>query len=135
MSQNLEADVLIVEDEKKLRYFASEVFRLENIAAAAVADGCQAMQYFEEVLAHGGRIPRVVLLDLTMPCLSGHEVYKQIAAAPWSAHVTVIITSAAGDKFDTLPGPAETIQLTKPYEVQSLVDTLRRIAPDLFETP
>ena len=132
MSQNLEADVLIVEDEKKLRFFASEVFRLENISSAAVADGCQAMQFFEEALTQAGRVPRVVLLDLTMPCLSGYEVYKQIAAASWCGQVTVIITSAAGDKFDTLPGPAKTLQLTKPYEVQSLIDMLHKVAPDLF---
>ena len=127
-----DADVLIVEDEKKLRFFASEVFRLEGISAAAVADGCQAMQFFEDVVARGGKLPRIVLLDLTMPCLSGHEVYKQIAAAPWCADVTVIITSAAGDKFDALDGPARTLQLTKPYEVTRLVDMLHKIAPELF---
>jgi two-component system phosphate regulon response regulator PhoB len=126
------ADVLIVEDERKLRYFATEVFRLEGISAAAVADGCQAMQFFEDALAHQSKLPRIVLLDLTMPCLSGYEVYKQIAAAPWCGSITVVITSAAGDKFDTLPGPAQTLQLMKPYEVRQLVEMLRNVAPDLF---
>jgi len=127
-----QADVLIVEDEKRLRYFAGEVFRMEGISAASVADGCQALTYFEDMLKQGGIMPRVIILDMTMPCLNGVEVYKHIAAQAWSANTTVIITSAAGDTVEELPGPAQTLTLHKPYEVTALVETVRRAAPELF---
>jgi DNA-binding response OmpR family regulator len=126
------ADVLIVEDEKKLRFFASEVFKFENINAEAVEDGCKAAEYFNAVQSQGGKMPRVVLLDLSMPCMSGQDVYKGIAASDWGSNTTVIITSAAGEKVDPLPGVGQTISLHKPYEVKDLLDLLRNIAPDLF---
>src|SRR5437588_12964331 len=103
-----QADVLIVEDEKRLRYFACEVFRMEGISATAVSDGCQAVAYFEDIVKQGGTLPRIVILDVTMPCLNGLEVYKHIAQQSWSGDVTVIITSAGGDTFAELPGPAQT---------------------------
>ena len=126
------ADVLIVEDEKRLRGFALEILGMEGVSAAAAADGCEAMAYFERVLEANGQMPSILLMDLTMPCLSGYEVYEQIASAPWISTVTVIITSAMGDRFDPLPGPADTLLLTKPYDVNVLMSTLRRVAPDLF---
>src|SRR5260370_32010849 len=43
------ADVLIVEDEKRLRGFALEIMGMEGISAAAAADGCEALAYFEKV--------------------------------------------------------------------------------------
>ncbi len=97
------ADVLIVEDEKRLRGFALEILGMEGVSAAAAADGCEAMAYFERVLEANGQMPSILLMDLTMPCLSGYEVYEQIASAPWISTVTVIITSAMGDRFDPLP--------------------------------
>jgi CheY-like chemotaxis protein len=132
MSQLPDAAVLIVEDEKKLRFFVSEVFRLEKIKAATAADGCEAVKYLEDIHSQGGKTPQIVLLDLTMPCMNGYEVYQHIVDAPYAAGMTVIITSAAGDKFDVLPGAAQTIQLMKPYEVATLVELLHNIAPDLF---
>ena len=127
-----QANVLVVEDEKRLRYFACEVFRMEGISAASVADGCQALAYFEDVVKRRGTLPRIIILDMTMPCLNGVEVYKHIAAQPWSGSTTVIITSAAGDTVVELPGPAQTLTLHKPYEVTALIETVRRAAPDLF---
>lgn len=126
------ADILIVEDERKLRFFASEVFKFENLHAEAVEDGCKAIDYFNSVQVQDGVIPRIILLDLSMPCLSGQEVYKHISAAAWSGDVTVIITSAAGERVDPLPGVRQTVFLNKPYEVKDLLDTIRNIAPDLF---
>lgn len=127
-----QADVLIVEDEKRLRYFVGEVFRMEGISATAVADGCQALDYLDNIVKQGGSLPRIVILDMTMPCMNGVEVYKHIAAQPWSSATTVIITSAAGDAFTELPGPAQTLTLHKPYEVNALVETVRKAAPELF---
>jgi CheY-like chemotaxis protein len=133
-SPSMPASILIVEDERRLRYFASEVFRLEGIAATTAADGCQAIAYFDEIIKNGGVMPRIVILDMTMPCMSGLEVYQNIAPAPWIGNTTVIFTSATGDTIAPLPGPAQTLTLHKPYEVDALIDLVRSVAPDLFES-
>jgi CheY-like chemotaxis protein len=126
------ADIMIVEDERRLRGFALEILEMEGISAVGAADGCEAIAYFARVLEQGGQMPSILLMDLTMPCMNGYEVYAQIATTPWIDKVTVIITSAVGDEFDPLPGPADTLLLTKPYDVNSLISTLRRVGPNLF---
>ena len=88
-------DVLIVDDEKNMRFLASEVFRLEGIIAETLADGCQAVEYFKEVQSKGGVMPRVVVLDMMMPCMDGFEVYEQISAEPWIKGTVLLIATAA----------------------------------------
>ena len=124
-------DVLIVDDEKNLRYFAGEIFRLEGIAATTLADGCQAVAYFEDVVRQGGKIPRVVILDVNMPCLNGLQVYEKMAAAPWMTDIVVVLTSASRNDLD-YPKTESVRVLFKPYDVMALVDMVRSIAPDLF---
>src|SRR5512146_135178 len=90
-------DVLIVDDEKNMRFLASEVFRLEGIQAAALADGCQAIEFFDDVLNKGGVMPRVIILDMMMPCLDGFEVYEKISGAPWIKDTVILVATAARD--------------------------------------
>ena len=126
------ADILVVEDEKRLRGFALEILEMEGVSAAGAADGCEALAYFDNVVKQGGEMPSIVMMDLTMPCMNGYEVYSKIVNAPWIDKVTIIITSAVGDQFDPLPGPVDTLLLTKPYDVNILMTTLRRVGPQLF---
>jgi DNA-binding response OmpR family regulator len=126
------ADVLIVEDESRLRFFATEVFRLEGISAAAVPDGCEAVNYFQNTIAENGKMPRVMILDMGLPCLTGYELYQQIANEAWASELYVIITSAAGEPIDPLDGFAGTLMLNKPYEVNALLNKIRSVAPEVF---
>jgi CheY-like chemotaxis protein len=125
------ADVLIVDDERNMRFLASEVFRLEGITAAAVADGCQALAYFEDVLARGGVMPRVIILDMMMPCLDGFQVYEKICNESWIKDTVLLIATAARD-IKLAPGLATFQILYKPYEVTALLDIVRTVAPELF---
>jgi CheY-like chemotaxis protein len=125
-------DVLIVEDDDSLRFLTSEVFGLEGIAASSVADGCQAMAFFEDVLANGGMIPRIIILDIMMPCMDGYEVYQHISNTSWIQDTTIIIASAVGEELTIAEHPPHTYVLRKPYEVETLLDIVRCAAPDLF---
>ena len=128
-------DVLIVDDERNIRFFAAEIFRLEGIAAAAVSDGCQAIDFFENIAAQGGQMPRVVVLDVMMPCMNGLDVYDAIADKPWIKDVKVILTSGSRENPNQTGKHRDLFILTKPYEVTALVDMVRDVAPDLFEKP
>ncbi len=125
-------DVLIVEDDDSLRFLTSEVFGLEGISAVTVADGCQAMAYFADVLSKEGVIPRVIILDIMMPCMNGYEVYQQIINTTWIQHTTIIVASAVGEELTIVEDPPKTFVLRKPYEVERLLEIVRCVAPDLF---
>jgi CheY-like chemotaxis protein len=129
---DIAADVVIVDDEKNIRFFAGEIFRLEGISAVSLSDGCQAVEYFETTASAGRKLPRIVILDVMMPCMTGLEVYDKVADAPWIEEMTFIITSASRGELNHLASDRVKI-LYKPYEVAALVDLVRSIAPDLFD--
>lgn len=123
--------VLIVDDEYNMRYFASELFQLEGVDTHTISDGCKALDYFDEILKQGGKMPRIVLLDMMMPCKSGLEVYSEVADKEWMNETTFIIVSAARD-IELPTGHAPIFLLYKPYEVAALIDIAHRAAPELF---
>jgi CheY-like chemotaxis protein len=124
--------VLIADDEKNVRFLTSEVFRLEGIETIAVSDGCQAIAYLEDVHNKGGMLPRVVILDMMMPCLDGYQVYDQVVDVPWMQNTAIVIVSATRNV--KLPKERSRVFiLYKPYEVADLLDLVRGVAPDLFE--
>jgi CheY-like chemotaxis protein len=124
--------VLIVEDEKRLRFFTSEIFRLEGIPFKAVENGCQALEYLEECLGSNSPLPRVIILDMMMPCMTGYQLYEQIGLQSWMVDTTIIVTSAASETMKLPAGYPTPRILYKPYEVALLVDMVREIAPDVF---
>jgi CheY-like chemotaxis protein len=125
--------ILIADDEKNVRFLTSEVFRLEGIESAAVSDGCQVVAYLEDVHDKGGVMPRVVILDMMMPCLDGYQVYDQIVDVPWMQNTAIVIVSATRN-VKLSKDDSRVFILYKPYEVADLLDLVRGIAPDLFGT-
>jgi CheY-like chemotaxis protein len=125
-------DILIADDEKNVRFLTSEIFRLEGIETVTVSDGCQAITYLEGVRDKGGVMPRVVILDVMMPCLDGYQVYDQIVDAPWMQDTAIVIVSAARN-VHLAKERSQVFILYKPYEVIDLLDLVRGVAPDLFE--
>ncbi|HVO41592.1 MAG TPA: response regulator, partial [Aggregatilineales bacterium] len=127
--------VLFVEDQNMLRLLAREAFGYEGICAAFAADGCEAVEYFNTLLADSNPMPRIVFLDILMPCLDGREVYEKLCAEPFLSRLhktTFVITSAAQDALKLPTGPLATRVLYKPYEVGTLIAMVRSIAPDLI---
>lgn len=127
-------EILIVDDEKTVQFLTSEVFRLEGISTAVASNGCEAVDYLEQVWRQGGAIPRVIILDIMMPCMDGYQVYEALGDADWMQNTTFVVVSAARDiNFPAKRVPV--VLLYKPYEVGELLDLAKRLAPELFENP
>ena len=130
-----QADVLFIEDQNMLRLLAREAFGFEGISAVFAADGCEAMTYFDKVVADSTLTPRIVFLDIVLPCIDGHQVYTQLCQEPYRSRLTnttIVITSADQQALTLPDGLLQTRVLYKPYEVGGLIDMIRSIAPDLF---
>src|SRR5512140_3577303 len=125
-------EILIVDDEKTVQFLTSEVFRLEGISTAVASNGCEAVDYLEQVRQQGGAMPRVIVLDIMMPCMDGYQVYDVLGDAPWLQNTTFVVVSAGRDiNFPAKQVPV--VLLYKPYEVSELLDLTKRLAPELFE--
>jgi two-component system cell cycle sensor histidine kinase/response regulator CckA len=113
--------VLVVDDEKNVRTSLELLLRGLGFEVLTACDGAEAVAVFT---AEHGRID-VVLLDLTMPRMSGMEVlevFRRIAPK-----VPVILTSGYGSarlEGERAGGLAPDAVLSKPYSVEHLLATL-----------
>lgn len=90
-------DVLVIEDEPAVAELLLEVLRDDGLSATVVTDGRAALAAVRRYR------PRLVLLDVMLPGLSGPQVWRQLAASG-EPLPPVILMSAAGVPKDRPPG-------------------------------
>ena len=79
--------VVIVEDQPDLAEIYKTRLELLGFASAIAGDGIQALVAIEEYR------PRLVLLDLMLPKLSGDQVLRIMRSTPWGDDIKVLIIS------------------------------------------
>jgi CheY-like chemotaxis protein len=119
--------VLVVEDEGALRYPVVRMLRKMGFLVMEAADGTAAIDLLH---ANGDKID-VILLDMTIPRASSHEVVAE--AAQVRPNIKVILTSAYSQEMMTPPMSASQIHgfIRKPYQLGDLVRTLRKASSSI----
>jgi CheY-like chemotaxis protein len=108
--------VLLVEDEDTLRLAVSKMLRKKGLSVIEAVDGSAAVNLFR---ANEPDIA-VVLLDVTLPGMSGPEVFAELRRI--RPDIKVIVTTAYG-KETTLPivgGQQSWAFIRKPYQLNDL---------------
>ena len=116
-------NILIIDDEPKIRLVLRELFELEGYTVTEASNGCEGMALFHEKKID------LILTDLFMPEQEGLEtIYKLKKESP---EIKIIAMSGGGglgcppNHLDTarLLGVAATF--TKPVSRESLLKTIR----------
>lgn len=84
------SEVLVVDDDESIRETLSEVLRDEGLSVSSASNGQEALGYLGSHAA-----PRVIVLDLMMPVMSGPEFREKQLQEPRFADIPVIVMSAA----------------------------------------
>ena len=112
--------VLVVEDEHVLRNAVASMLRKTGFAVIEAGDGIAGARVFGDNAA----IIDVILLDMTLPGMSGQDVLQAVRRIRPDAKV--ILTSAySQDAFATLGGAPPWGYIRKPYRVADLTSLLR----------
>jgi len=116
--------ILVVDDESVVRTVAAGLLRRSGYQVEAMASGQEALDFME---CQSEKID-AVLLDVTMPGMSGKEVLQHMDRL--YPGVPVVICSGylldpEDLKKETGVRPADTVQ--KPYELRHLLKTLRSV--------
>lgn len=111
--------VLIVEDDADLRDNFRAILEDRGYAVATASNGREAL----EVLGHIER-PRVILLDVMMPVMSGPEFLDAVKGDPRCRDIPVVIVSACADVVDDSAPVAGF--LCKPVSVERLLSWVGR---------
>jgi CheY-like chemotaxis protein len=86
--------VLVVDDNEDAAESLAALLRLFGHVVDVAFDGEQALILAPEVK------PDLVLLDLGMPRMDGHEVARRMRAAPWGSTMKIVALSGFGDGTD-----------------------------------
>jgi two-component system cell cycle sensor histidine kinase/response regulator CckA len=123
---SVDGAVLIVEDEDTLRHPASKMLRREGFTVIEASDGRTGLDRFRASAAEIA----VVLLDVTLPGLSGREVLSELRRI--QPNVKVIVTSAYSQEqaHTTLGGQQPWLYIRKPYQLNELTGLLRKVYSD-----
>jgi len=113
--------ILIVEDEPDIRAVIAEILADEGYQVASVTNGMEALSYLRQ---HPP--PRLILLDLGMPVMTGWEfrAHQQRDAA--LAGIPVIVMSALPDLNRRVAALKVTDCLDKPIEIHTLLAMVAR---------
>ena len=113
--------ILVIDDDQNLRDTLGVMLEREGFEAVLAADGHSG---FERAIALK---PRLILVDLRMPRLSGTEVCKRLRARGIKTPVIVLsAASAEGDKVKLLELGADDY-LVKPFGVRELLARIRAV--------
>jgi two-component system response regulator len=102
------AVILLVEDNPKDQALTLRALRKSNIANTVVVahDGVEAIDYLFAPGADGccNALPELILLDLKLPKLDGHEVIKRIRGNARTRLLPIVILTTSVEERDRLEG-------------------------------
>ncbi|MEO1125032.1 MAG: adenylate/guanylate cyclase domain-containing protein [Cyanobacteria bacterium J06635_15] len=110
-------DILLVDDTLGNLRLLSTLLGEQGYKTRKVTNGALALK----AVKHAP--PRLILLDVMMPGLSGYEVCQQLKADPATAEIPVIFISALDDVFDKVQAFAVggVDYITKPFQVEEVL--------------
>jgi CheY-like chemotaxis protein len=132
---NRPAIILLVEDnpmDVELTLDAFKERRLDNVVRVATG-GQEALEYLLGYGQYADRsahpLPDIILLDLKMPAVDGHEVLRQIKAKAILKRVPVIVLTSSAEEGDLALSydNGANSYLVKPVSFNGFLDVVQRI--------
>ena len=114
--------ILIVEDERSLTKVLAYNLQREGYEVTLAHDGQAAVTAAEKFR------PAVVLLDISLPKLDGHEVARRIREQPWGKDMVLIALTGWGQDEDRRRSKAAGFDehMVKPVDYEALMAVLAR---------
>jgi CheY-like chemotaxis protein len=128
-------DILLVEDnpnDAKLTLHAFKTANLGNNVHIA-RDGVEALEFLFCTGPHAERnvveTPKLILLDLKMPRMDGHEVLKRIKDDPRTSSIPVVVLTSSSEERDVMKSynTGANSYIVKPVDFEQFTESVRDI--------
>lgn len=90
--------ILVIEDNREIRENISELLELEGYEVIEAENGKTGLQLAYQVL------PDLILCDIMMPVMNGHEVLEQLKQQTFTAAIPFIFLTANVEKKEISAG-------------------------------
>lgn len=136
IEQDLDADILLVEDDPNDAELVLRALKRAGTVASIVhvQDGAEALDYLYGRGAFAGRAghsqPKLMLLDLKLPKLTGLEVLREVRAHPELQRQVVVMLTSSREERDLQEAYRSGVNsyVVKAVNFEELMDTLSRLA-------
>lgn len=123
-------NILLIEDNEGDILLTTEAFEESKIInkITAIRDGKAAINYFEK-LVYKNDYPHLVLLDVNLPKLSGHEVLTYIKNNEKFCTIPVIMLTTSSAEKDIMKSYRNHVNcyITKPIDVTDFMRAITKI--------
>jgi DNA-binding response OmpR family regulator len=116
----LRRTALIVEDDDATRGLFRLALIFEGFQVFEAADGLEALRLIEQ------DPPDIIILDLGLPILSGHDVAKEVTASAHTRRIPILVVTGSDADLDSLHVDCV---LRKPVDLDRLVRAVHRCRP------
>ncbi|HEU4889820.1 MAG TPA: response regulator [Thermoanaerobaculia bacterium] len=112
--------ILVVDDDAPILLLMRNLLREFGFEVAAAGSGEQAIAEAQT------RTPDLILLDRNMPGMSGDEVLRELRSKDALSTVPILILSGEPLGPDEIATMGATGAVLKPFDVPTLVETIRK---------
>lgn len=128
-------DILLVEDNPNDVKLTLNAFAIANLANSVhvARDGVEALEYLfgaeentdQKILDR----PKLILLDLKLPRLNGHEVLKRIKSDPRTSGIPVVVLTSSSEERDVMRTyeVGANSYIIKPVDFEQFTESVRDI--------
>ncbi len=128
-------DLLLVEDQPSDAELTLRALRDLDLGKRfyRIGDGAQALDFLFGRATHADRsvedAPGLILLDLKLPKVSGHEVLRALKSDERTRHIPVVVLSSSGERSDVERCYAlgANSYVVKPVDFDAFTNTVQRI--------
>jgi two-component system response regulator len=129
------AEILLVEDNPNDVKLTMNAFKTANLANSVhvARDGVEALEFlFGAASSPDEKLPerpKLILLDLKLPRLDGHEVLKRIKGDPRTSAIPVVILTSSAEERDVMRTyeVGANSYIVKPVDFEQFTESVRDI--------
>ncbi len=118
---------LIVDDDDSILAVIMLLLEMEGYKGVGVTKSIEVVPFLEQV--PNDHLPRVILLDLMMPVVSGYDIALKLSQHKKLAQIPVIIMTADNRVKNASEIIGATDLVNKPFPIQLLLDKLKLYLP------
>ncbi|MBL7216031.1 MAG: response regulator [Phycisphaerae bacterium] len=117
------AKILVVDDEPNIVQTLKDRLEMNDYVVVTACNGDEGLKTAHE------EHPDLILLDVIMPILDGHEMLKKLREQEWGADISVIMLTARSQVQDIQRAKECNIDdyIIKPFDLSELLEKIENI--------